>query len=162
VVVLTEHVFGIRTETVNSTYVALILSDLKTASDILTVTANTTLLRPFPCEDKFKYFDESVISVEINIGVLYAISTGSPPSNTTYSLTPFAKAPDGKVFRGAPTNVVLANSTFGTPIPLSPVMIPHPIQGNYFVGYEIALVSGPIANPNVVYNFFATIRNNPV
>lgn len=160
-VVLTKHVFGLRKETVNSTFVTLILSDLQTGANVITLAANCQLLHPDPCSDQKRCFERSPNNVTINMNVLYGIVSGTPPTGS-YIFTPIAIAPNGKAFRGAPTTLTLAANNFSG-IPLNPVTIPQPIFGNYFIGYEISLAGGsPIASPNVSYNFFGKTTANPV
>lgn len=158
-IVLTKHVFGLRKETVNSGFVALLFSDLTTPSDVLTVSANCQLLHPEPNKETF---ERTQNSVTINMSVLYGIATPPIPNTSNFNFTPFAIAPNGKVFRGTPTNIVLGSSNF-VGIPLNPVTISHPIFGNYFVGYEISLGNGSSpAAAGTTYNFFGNIRSNPV
>lgn len=150
VVVLNDHVWGLREETVNSTSLSLALSDLQAPTDFITVTSNTQLIRSRPCKEKFKRFDQSV---SINMQVTISSVTG------TFNLTPFAKAPNGRVYRGFPTTVV---GPIRLPtVDLNPVNIPKPLTGNYFAGVEISLAGIPSTEDfnNV---FLISIKDNPV
>lgn len=158
-VVITRHVSGLRKETVNSGFVALSFSDLATSSDFLSVSANCELLNHFHGQEND--FKKSPNNVILNINAFYGIVTFPVPAAGIYNFTPFAVAPNGKVFRGEPTSLVLATNNF-VGIPLNPVLIPHPIYGNYFVGYEVSLAVGSPPAASTVYNFFGSIRSNPV
>lgn len=162
-IVITNHVYGLRQETVNSGFTALFFSDLATPEDSLTVTANCILSHPNPCSSHGDHcFKHSPDDVTISLNMLYGISGGTVPVSSNYIVSPFAIAPNGKIFRGGPQTIVFANSEL-TGLPLNPVVIPKALYGNYFVGYEISLAIGSApASPDTVYNFFGNIRSNPV
>lgn len=109
------------------------------------------------CHPVFKRFDESVtISMTLTIPAL----SGPVPVGGNFDVTPFAIAPNGKLFKGTPTNIIPSN---GLVAALNNVVIPHPIKGNYTVGYFLTLgVGSPVFSNTTIANFSGVIFNNPV
>jgi hypothetical protein len=105
----------------------------------------------------FRHFGESVtISITMTIPQL----SGTVPVGANVDVTPFAIAPNGEIIKGAPTNVVPATALIA---PLNGVVIPHPIRGNYVIGYYVTLGSGSPTFPvNTIGNFSGVLLNNPV
>jgi hypothetical protein len=106
---------------------------------------------------EFKRFEESVtVSMTMTIPAL----SGPVPVGGNFDVTPFAIAPNGKVFRGASTNIVPSSALI---VPLNSVVIPHPIKGNYVVGYFLTLGAGsPVFSTTTLANCSGVILNNPV
>lgn len=103
----------------------------------------------------FKPFGESV-SITITMGI--PILVGPVPVGANLDITPYAIAPNGRVYRGTATNIVPAT---GFNAVLSPVEIPKPIEGNYVTGYFVTLGAGsPVFTAAI--NFSAFILANPV
>lgn len=106
----------------------------------------------------FKHFGEQV-TLDI-IMTIPQLNQPAPPGGNL-DVTPFAIGPNGKIYRGEVTNIV--PTTGGFVQALNPVKIPHPVQGNYVIGYFITLGAGsPIFNPNTIGNFSGVLINNAV
>jgi hypothetical protein len=105
----------------------------------------------------FERFGESVtISMTLTIPAL----SGPVPVGGNFDVTPFAIAPNGKLYKGIPTNIVPANAFIA---PLNNVVISRPINGNYVVGYFLSLgVESPVFSNTTIGNFSGVIFNNPV
>lgn len=106
---------------------------------------------------EFRRFGESVtISMTLTIPAL----SGPVPVGGSLDATPFAIAPNGKLFKGTPTNFTPAAAFI---LPLNNVVIPHPIKGNYVVGYFLTLgATSPVFSNSTIANFSGVILNNPV
>lgn len=70
-------------------------------------------------------------------------------------VTPFATAPDGKVYLGKPTSIAVASALN---IALEPVKIRHPLKGSYTVGGFISLDPQSIPLPPTTIGISGTIR----
>ncbi|MBA3239305.1 MAG: hypothetical protein H0T62_13310 [Parachlamydiaceae bacterium] len=109
------------------------------------------------CRPAFKHFGESVtISMTMTIPAL----SGPIPEGGNFDVTPFAIAPNGKLFKGTSINIVPAS---GLVTALNCVVIPRPLKGNYVVGYFLTLgVGSPVFSNTTIANFSGVIFNNPV
>lgn len=105
----------------------------------------------------FKPFGESVT---VNIVMTIPQLIGPVDPGQTLDITPFAIGPNGKIYKGGVTNIIPVSLLVQ---PLDPVIIPHPVQGNYVIGYYVTLGEGStIFSPNTLANFSAVLLNNPV
>lgn len=150
-IVVTDFVIsGIRGETVNSQRLTMPLSRLGAYLDFLMVAGNAEL-KPLPhCRRNHHSFHEDV-TIEITVEYLSLIRSTIPLAST-FTFTPFAKAPNGKIYRGIPSELTL-DPRFSQSALLNPVTIHKPVKGNYFVGYEITATSPGLLSAATYYLF---------
>lgn len=105
----------------------------------------------------FRHFGKPVtISMTMTIPQL----SGTVPTGASIDVTPYAIAPNGKLFKGEMTNIVPANALI---TPLNNVVIPKPLRGNYVIGYFMTLGEGsPLFPPTTLANFSGLVVNNQV
>ena len=102
-------------------------------------------------------FDEPVT---INITMTIPQLIGPVPTGGNLDVTPFAIAPNGKLIEGAPTNIVPQSALIQS---LNPVVVEHPKEGNYVIGYFMSLgPASPVFSVNTIANFSGLVLNNPV
>lgn len=135
-------------------YGALLLSLCSAAPAIAAGNTTNSDHHEYPV---FKHFGKPVtISMQMTIPQLI----GTVPTGANIDVTPYAIAPNGKLFKGEPTNIVPSNGLIS---PLQNVVIPKPLRGNYVIGYFMTLGEGsPLFPPSVIGNFSGVVVNNQV
>jgi len=98
--------------------------------------------------------------IEITITLTIPQLIGIIPIDGNLDITPFAIGPNGKFYRGAVTNIIPSSALIQ---PLNTVVISDPVEGNYVVGYFVALgENSPTFPPSAIANFSGVILNNTV
>lgn len=147
-----KYVSGVRDETIQSQVQRVNLFLLLNDSHVFTLSTNGQLPST-PCHRSgFKHLGEREC-----IEVSFKFSPFRFPGAFfgEYKFTPFAKAPNGQVYHGKATVVDLDTTT---DLPLHPIVIPKPICGNYFVGYEISRAGDNLALPTAFGTFSGVIQ----
>lgn len=105
-------------------------------------------------------FESISESLAIDITMTIPQMIGTIPSGANLDVTPFAISPNGRIFRGTPTNIVPASGLIQA---LNTIDIKRALQGNYVIGYFVTLGNGsPTFSPSVISNFSGVVLNNPV
>lgn len=99
-------------------------------------------------------------NLQINMTMTIPQLVGPIPIGANLNVTPFAIGPDGKFYRGNAINII---PDTGFIQDLNPVIVVDAVEGNYTVGYFVALgPNSPTFEPTVIANFSGVIFNNPV
>lgn len=98
--------------------------------------------------------------VTLHITMTIPDMIGIVPVGGNLDVTSFAIGPNGDIFLGDPINIVPAPAFEQA---LDPVVIRHPVRGNYVIGYFITPgTNSPVFPLNTIANFSGVVLNNVV